>query len=169
LNCVVTMKKCFYASVWIKILLILGALLALILDPMVFTYVERNTYAFKKNKTSNQVDQSKIYQAGRYAWGITYTSVAFPSTYQHLKFRGSDLTIYTGTGLTFSIEMDLFFKIEPQNLRTIYSTFGKNYMTRFRDASCASLKNSAPHFGVNEFIFNRSQIVAFMFDRLTPI
>ena len=148
------------------ILASIGLLLMLILVPLSFSYVEWDEMAFKKNVLTNVVDDSQVYLSGRYLWGPTFEALTFPRTFQLIQYRNNDLLIFSGKGLEFSIEIDVYYKLDPQKLQQIFSNFGTNYHERFKDAIRASLKNSAPLYSVDDYITKREEIIQFMFVEL---
>jgi len=136
----------------------LGVLLLVILLPLSFTYVDYNEVAFKKSTTDNKVDTTRSYHTGRYFWGLTTTAVRFPSVYQHISYREDDLLVFSKQGLEFSLECDVFYRLEEMYLPEIFSEFGVAFSSRLYDAIRASIKNTAPEFEVNDYLKNRTEI-----------
>lgn len=148
-------------------LFVVVVLFLLIFLPSSFSYVEWNQLAFKKNTLSNTVERSEVFTNGRYFWGVTQEPLTFPSIYQNISYRGNDLSVFAGSedqnnsaaaGLEFSIECNVYYRLLPENLKEIFNDFGTAYHDRFVDAIKASIKNTAPEFGVDDYVENRQTI-----------
>jgi len=120
-----------------------------------FAYVEHNEYAFKKNTTSNKVDTSKVYTNGRYLWGFNFQKVVFPKLYQREKLT---LSVANQEGVAVEITVSFLYRLEEDQLSTIYQTYGTNYETTLKSLASAAVRNSAVDFGVDTFLTDRSSI-----------
>ena len=151
-------------KVWVpaSVLLIIGVILTVALVPPSFSYVGYNELAFKKNTISNKVDNSTVYENGRYFWGVSVEPLTFPSKYQLIAYKGNDLLIFSTIGTEFPIEVDVYWKFANENLAKIFGKFGKDYNKPFTDKIKASIKNTAPKFTVDQYIANRSYIAETM-------
>lgn len=147
-------------------LLITGVILMIILLPLSFAYIEYNEIAFKKNTISNRVDTSEVYANGRHMWGPAYDKIAFTSTYQLESFSGTELSVFSSNGLDFPIEVDVYYKLEPENLALIFDDVGTAYEERLRALIESSLKNTATKFEVDDYVTNRTNITQAMYDGL---
>jgi len=130
----------------------------ILLVPLSFSYVDYDKNAFKKNTMTNKVNTDDVYTNGRYFWGINYRPVTFPRFYNKIELRGNDILIFSDNGLEFSIECDLFYKLDPGNLSNIFTKFGNNYHSRIVDEIKASIKNTGPQYSVEKYILNMSVI-----------
>lgn len=145
-----------------------GILMMLIMLPESFSYVNWDELAFQKNTLSNTVDRETVYTNGRYFWGLSTEPLTFPSIYQKISYRGNDLLVFAGSGddanntaqagLEFGIECDVFYRLQPENLKEIFNDFGTAYHERFVDSIKASIKNTAPEFTVDDYILRRQDI-----------
>jgi regulator of protease activity HflC (stomatin/prohibitin superfamily) len=153
-------------KVGLIIVTIIGLLLLVILLPLSFTYVEYDEYAFKKSTVDNKVDTGKTYKTGRYFWGLTRTAVTFPSTYQYITYRERDVQVFSADGLVFNLDVDIYYKLEEENLPNIFKTYGLLWKDRLIDTIKAALKNKAAEYTVDEYIRNRTQLSGEFLTRL---
>eukprot|EP01006_Ploeotia_vitrea_P047917 TRINITY_DN67176_c11_g9_i1.p1 TRINITY_DN67176_c11_g9~~TRINITY_DN67176_c11_g9_i1.p1 ORF type:complete len:310 (-),score=13.40 TRINITY_DN67176_c11_g9_i1:258-1187(-) len=144
----------------VGVLCCIGCLLLVILLPLSFQYVERNTWAFKRNSLTNDVDTDTVYEAGRYFWGVGRGTVSFPSTFQHIEFVGKEgLTVFTETGLELLLDVSFQYRLQRDNLDKLFSDFGRAYTAQIENVARASLRNEAPQFSIEQYITDRSAVV----------
>lgn len=150
-------SACGCVVFWVIFGLIIGSI----------SYVEWNELAFQKNTLSNVVDKDQVYTNGRYFWGPSITKLTFPSIFQKISYRGNDLLVFAGgedenntaaAGLEFGIECDVYYRLNPDDLKEIFNDFGTAYHERFVDTIKASIKNTAPEFSVDDYVNNRQEI-----------
>lgn len=144
--------------VCIVILLIITILLTCILVPLHFSYVDYDELAFQKDTLNNDVDESQVYDGGRYGWGITKRPLKFPGVFQRIAYRGNDLLVFADNGLEFRIEGDLWYHLNETNLSDIYGDMQRNYEPQFRDAAKSAIKNTATQFSAEDFFQNRELV-----------
>lgn len=118
-----------------------------------FTYVEYNEYAFKKSTTTNKVDQSEVYDNGRYLWGFNHKKVVFPKLFQ---LQELNLSVANEEGVMINIAVSFWYRLPKEDLSSIYSRYGTNYQTQLNSIARAAVRNTAVDFSVNRFLDNRS-------------
>ena len=149
-----------------------GLLIAIIGIPTSFFYIGYNEYAFQKNTLTNFVDTTTVYTEERQFWGWFREKISFDKTYQVVSFRGDDLMVFSRgneegeTGIEFSIDCDVFYRLGTENLSSIYTDMALTYPDRIKDEIFASIKKSAPKFSLPEYFSKRPEIEQTMLDDL---
>lgn len=152
--------------IWpISILLSIGLLLLVILLPMSFSYIERDEMGFKKNTVSNNVDKSKVYLNGRYFWGVGKTPVTFPATYKFVELSG--INVFVSGGQTMQVSAQFYYRLKPATLAQLYETYGLAYEDRIESIAKAEIRNAAALFSVDQYIMDRKNITAILFNRVS--
>jgi len=151
------------ACVWIVGGIIFGiiAIVSIILISLSFSYVEYNELAFKKNKTTNEVDNSQVYTNGRYFWGVGYSAFTFPSTAITESFTDDGkgaLSIFTEAGLSVKIECSFQYRLIPEELADLFDRYGISYGQQVVNIARSILKNVAPGFTTEQYYSQRKQI-----------
>jgi len=118
-----------------------------------FVYVEYDEYAFKKSTTTNKVDQSEVYDNGRYLWGFNHKKVVFPKLFQ---VQELNLSVANEEGVSVNIAVSFWYRLPKEDLSAIYSRYGTNYKTQLNSIARAAVRNTAVDFSVNQFLNNRS-------------
>eukprot|EP00484_Ammonia_sp_Unknown_P026546 CAMPEP_0197031546 /NCGR_PEP_ID=MMETSP1384-20130603/10526_1 /TAXON_ID=29189 /ORGANISM="Ammonia sp." /LENGTH=279 /DNA_ID=CAMNT_0042461089 /DNA_START=118 /DNA_END=957 /DNA_ORIENTATION=+ len=118
-----------------------------------FVYVEYDEYAFKKSTTTNKVDQSQVYDNGRYLWGFNHKKVAFPKLFQ---LQELNLSVSNVEGVSVNVAISFWYRLPKEDLSKIYSTYGTNYETQLVSIARAAVRNTAVIFSVNQFLNNRT-------------
>jgi len=118
-----------------------------------FVYVEYDEYAFKKSTTTNKVDQSQVFDNGRYLWGFNHKKVAFPKLFQ---LQELNLSVSNVEGVSVNVAISFWYRLPKEDLSKIYSTYGTNYETQLVSIARAAVRNTAVIFSVNQFLNNRT-------------
>jgi len=149
------------------IVLAIGILLTLILVPLSFTYIPKNSIGFKRSTTSNTVDLGAVYGNGRYFWGLGYSSVTFPATLQRVALtRGDRLSVFTDSGQTLFFDTVFYYRLDPTQLGKMYTDFGSSYATRISAIARAALRNAATNNSVDSYISNRQNVSDSLYEAL---
>lgn len=78
-----------------------------------FAYVEYDEYAFKKSTTTNKVDQSEVYDNGRYLWGFNHKKVVFPKLFQ---VQELNLSVANQEGVSVNIAVSFWYRLPKDDL-----------------------------------------------------
>lgn len=145
-----------------------GVLLTLILVPLSFQYISRNTMGFKKSTTTNSIDLSVVFHNGRYHWGLGKTAVTFPSAFVKVSLTGdAKLSVFTETGQTLTFESVFFYRLVPSKLRLMYINFGTNYHQRVVAVAKAALRNAAADVLMDQYINDRANVTSILYAALS--
>eukprot|EP01084_Bolivina_argentea_P104357 186865_1 len=120
-----------------------------------FVAVDWDEYAFKKSTITNTVDQSQVYDVGRYVWGFEHTKVSFPALFQLVELS---LDVSNSEGVSVEIDVSFCYKLPKDNLSDIYSKYGLNYHNQITSYARAAVRNTAGSFSVNDFLAKRGEI-----------
>lgn len=134
--------------------ILLGALL-----PPSYAYVDYDEMALVRSTTSGLVDTTRILEAGRHYVGLLSTLERFPTTLQHMN---DSLLVFAQSGLEFTIDVDLWYRLDPLRLGDLYRKLGRSYVTRVRDTMRTTIKNTATAHTVADFIAARESVVRSM-------
>jgi regulator of protease activity HflC (stomatin/prohibitin superfamily) len=141
------------------VLSFIAFLLIVILVPLHFSYIDRQEYGMKRNNVNNNIDRSTVYENGRYAWGVSYGAVTFPSHKIRIAFTGSDaLSVFTESGQVIFVEFIFYYKIDKSTVPQLYDAFGLAYENRIVSISRAELRNAAPQFVLDNYTSNRQGV-----------
>jgi regulator of protease activity HflC (stomatin/prohibitin superfamily) len=110
------------------------------------------------------VDQSKVYENGRYCWGFDHTKVSFPRLFQLVDL---DLSVANKEGVSINIDMSFWYRLPKDRLSDIYSKYGTSYDTQITSVSKSIVRNTAVQFSVNDFLLKRSEIRAAMAENIS--
>lgn len=147
----------------------IGALLILILVPLHFSYVDRNNYALKRNSVTNDIDRSQVYTNGRFAWGVSFGPVLFPSSKIRVAFtfaNGLALSVFTESGQTINVEFVFYYRIIKASVPQLYDAFGLAYESRIVSIARAELRNAAPQFVLENYTQHRQNVADGFFNNL---
>lgn len=144
--------QCVAWSVGCSFVIFLTLMIMLITS---FVYVEYDEFAFKKSTTTNKIDQSEVYQNGRYLWGFDHTKVPFPKLFQRQELS---LSVANEEGVAVVIAVSFWYRLPKEHLSDIYSAYGLEYSTQMTSIARAAVRNSAVAFSVDEFLTNRSEV-----------
>ena len=99
-------------KVWVpvSVVLFIGVILTIALVPASFSYVEYDELALKKNTVSNKVDNSIVYENGRYFWGVSVEPLTFPSKYQLISNPSEYSFLTSGKPLLLYLRPHLRYK-----------------------------------------------------------
>lgn len=134
------------------------ALLLVILLPSSFMYVSYNEYVFIKNKFTNTVHTDRVYTNGRYYILPHYEKITFPRDFQRLEF--SSLNVADKEEKRFVINVDVYYRLHPDNLKNIYNNFGLNFESQIRSVCESTIKNTTPKFTLQQYLIKRNNITA---------
>ena len=138
-------------------------LLLIILLPISFMYVSFDEYAFIRNKLTNTVDTSFVYENGRYYVLPHNEAVVFPRDYQVINMS---LSVSDKEEKGFFIEVAVHYRLNKGTLANIYNEFGTNYETQIRSLIESIIKNIAPQFTLDEYLNKRANITRTINDQL---
>lgn len=145
----------------------IGLLLILILVPLHFSYIDRQQYGLKRNTVTNDIDRSKVYSTGRYAWGVSFSSVGFPSNKIRISFTGNNaLSVFTESGQVIYVEFVFYYRIVKDDVPKLYDAFGLAYENRIVSIARAELRNAAPQFVLDNYTLNRQSVADGYFNYL---
>ena len=151
------------------VLSVICVLLILILVPLHFSYVERQEYALKRNTITNEVERSPVYDTGRWAWGVSYSAVAFPSNKIRVEFLGKNaLSVFTESGQVIFVEFVFYYRIRRDRLGALYEEFGRAYESRIVTFARAQLRNAAPNFVLEDYTTKRPEVARGYYNQMAP-
>jgi regulator of protease activity HflC (stomatin/prohibitin superfamily) len=141
------------------VLSFIAFLLIVILVPLHFSYVDRQQYGMKRNNVNNNIDRSTVYENGRYAWGVSFGAVTFPSNKIRIQFTGNEaLSVFTESGQVIFVEFIFYYRIEKSTVPQLYDAFGLAYENRIISIARSELRNAAPQFVLDNYTSNRQNV-----------
>jgi len=108
--------------------------------------------------------EKKTFTSGIHLLGIGHYFLKFPTTVQSLEFsnnRGADLPTIncrTQDGLTLSLEVSYQFRIQQENLYSIYMRFGTDYKTYLLRETIDAISDVATRYPSVQFFTDRFPI-----------
>lgn len=129
--------------------------LLIILLPISFMYVNFDEYAFIRNKLTNTVDTSTVYENGRYYVLPHREKVVFPRDYQVFNMS---LSVSDKEEKGFFMGVVVYYRLNKERLADLYTAFGFNYETQINSIIESNVKNIAPQFTLNEYLNKRANI-----------
>merc|ERR1740129_1392250 len=89
------------------------SLMLLIMLITSFNYVEYDELAFKRSTTYNKVDQSEVYDNGRYVWGFNHEKVSFPKLFQSEELT---LSVANKEGVMVNLDVSFWWRLDEDDL-----------------------------------------------------
>merc|ERR1711871_1440168 len=139
-------------------------LMICIMVPASFQYVNYNEYALKRNSVTHTVDFDKVYDMGRYFWGLGKTTMTFPRNFIFVDFGGNDggsneLSVFDAKGLEITLKSSFEYRILKDKLVDLYRTYGLGYEAQIINEARSIIKNMASErYNVEDYFQKRKQI-----------
>lgn len=144
-------------------LLVTALLLTMIMVPLSYTYIEWNEFGFKKNTLDNEVDINEVFGPGRYHWGLTYSAVIFPSTYQA---ENLSVLVFTRAGIEVALDVAFQWRYTHELLPYAYGEFGLEVADAVLTFAESELKNVGPEFDTNQYFRERTRVAQRLYEAL---
>lgn len=167
-----TMKKSQRVSLYITsaCLLCVGSLLILILIPLSFSKLDYNMAGLLQQKSTGEFDLSRVYgPGGLYFIGPDYTFKEFPMSLQTFDQRIS-VWSKSGThdaGSTLLLDISFQYVLKQSELGNLYTEYAGQYAPMVHSYALDAIKNTAPLFGVDEYLTSREVVEATLRQNVT--
>lgn len=122
------------------------------------------------NNFNKVAHTDRVYSPGRYFIGPFNRFLLFPTTAQNIEFnragdtieavgaRSPPLTTRTEDGLSLDLQVSLQYKLQFENIGTLYHDFNMNYEQVFSGKVRSILINSAAQYRATELWMKRAQV-----------
>jgi regulator of protease activity HflC (stomatin/prohibitin superfamily) len=132
--------------------------------------VQFNEIAFLK-AWGQSIDQTKVFDQGRYMVGFWNEFVTFPATVIDLQLK--ELQVFSSSegddaGTTLNIDVGVQYVLNPDRLSDLFDIGGQTgFITQIEAEAIETIKNAAPEFSADEYLTERRDIEAIFKERLT--
>jgi regulator of protease activity HflC (stomatin/prohibitin superfamily) len=141
-------------------LFLIAVIVVCVTVPLSYHYIEYDEMAFNKD-IYGTTDFSKVLHQQRLFLPLTHTVVKFPTTYRpvsYLKSDGTNLRIFSDTGLEFDIDVVFYYRLIDTNLTFVYRTYNKNYNDQIVNIAKSVIKDTAVHYSSDDYVSKRLEI-----------
>lgn len=142
--------------------LALGCLLAIILIPMSFSKIEYYEAGLRQQKSSGRLSYDKVYDAGNYMIGPDFEFKKFPINLQLFNQRVAVWSKSGGddAGATINLDISFQYRIRSADIPQLYQKVAMSYEPLVVTYALDAIKNTAPLYGVDQYLTQRSIIEA---------
>lgn len=142
--------------------LALGCLLAIILIPMSFSKIEYYEAGLRQQKSSGRLSYDKVYDAGNYMIGPDFEFKKFPINLQLFDQRVAVWSKSGGddAGATINLDISFQYRIRSADIPQLYQKVAMSYEPLVVTYALDAIKNTAPLYGVDQYLTQRSIIEA---------
>jgi len=140
----------------------IGLLLMVILLPLSFTKLEYYEAGLLAQKSTGSVDLDEIYDSGNHFIGPDFMFKTFPINIQSFDQRLDVWSKSGGTdaGATITLDVSFQYRIRKESIADLYRKVATGYEPLVKTYALDSIKNTAPLFGVDEYLTQRPKIEA---------
>mmetsp|Transcript_4957 Transcript_4957/g.15703 ORF Transcript_4957/g.15703 Transcript_4957/m.15703 type:complete len:314 (-) Transcript_4957:60-1001(-) len=152
-------QGCYSCS---AVLCTLGGILILILMPMSWVKVEYYQGCLKTQRSTGKVDRSTVWRTGNHLIGPDYVFRCYEISSQNFNERLSVWSRSSESDAGSSLELDVSFQyaMDVKRLGDLYSKVALDFEGLVASKAIDALKNTAPLFGVDQFLTQRPLIEA---------
>jgi len=142
--------------------LALGCLLTIILIPMSFSKIEYYEAGLRQQKSSGRLSYDKVYDAGNYMIGPDFEFKKFPINLQLFNQRVAVWSKSGGddAGATINLDISFQYRIRSADIPQLYQKVAMSYEPLVVTYALDAIKNTAPLYGVDQYLTQRSIIEA---------
>jgi len=138
----------------------IGLFLIVLLIPLGHSKVEYYETGLKMQRSTSQVDRSVTYGTGNHFIGPDYTFRKFQTS---LNYFEQSMEVWTRSGdddagTSVEITVSFQYKLRKDNLGDLYSLVALNYEPLVKSKAIDSIKNTAPLFGVDSYLTQRTRV-----------
>lgn len=138
----------------------IGSVLIVILLPLSFSRVEYYQGCLKTQRSTGKVDRDQVWRTGNHLIGPDYTFRCFPVAAQNFNQRLSvwSKSSLVDAGSSLTLDVSFQYKLIPSKLGALYNIVTLDFESLIRTKSIDAIKNTAPLFGVDQFLTQRSYV-----------
>lgn len=140
----------------------IGLLLFVILLPLSFTKLEYYEAGLLQQKSTGTTDTDKVWEAGNHFIGPDFTFKKFPISIQLFNQR-LDVWSKSGgadAGATLTLDISFQYKIRKNEIPALYQKVALDFEPLVVTYALDAIKNTAPLYGVDEYLTSRPKIEA---------
>jgi len=139
-----------------------GCLLIVILLPLSFSKIEYYEAGLLAQKSTGKVNTDKVYEAGNHFIGPDFEFKTFPISLQLFDQRVSVWSKSGGddAGATLILDISFQYKIRKEQIGQLYEKVAMSFEPLVVTFALDAIKNTAPRFGVDEYLTKRPVIEA---------
>lgn len=150
---------CGYACI---ALVFFPVLLAVILLPMSFQYVEYYQYGLLRSKSTGVTALKQVYAPGRYMFGPDKDFKVFKASAHHVKLR--DVSVVSSDKLSTLVDVEYVYTLKKDRLIQLHNTYERSYQPVVEARVLDTIKNTAPNHTTADFFENRAAVAADLFN-----
>jgi len=137
-----------------------GCLLTVILLPLSFSKIEYYEAGLLAQKSTGQVNIDKVYGPGNHFVGPDFTFKTYPISLQLFDQRVSVWSKSGGddAGATLDLDISFQYKIRSAEIGKLYEKVAMSFEPLVVTFALDAIKNTAPNFGVDEYLTKRQII-----------
>merc|ERR1711934_821062 len=157
---------CYY---FCSCLFVIGVLLIIILIPMSLSRLEFYEAGLLARKSTGTIDREKVWGSGLHFVGPDFHFKIFPTKLQQFSQRVS-VWSKSGTGdagTTLDLDISFQYAIRQSDIGKLYSKVALQYKPLITSYAQDAIKNTAPLFGVDDYLNSRTVIEKTMMANVT--
>lgn len=143
-------------------LAITAVLMAVILIPISFSYLEYYEYGLVQHKITGSVDTTDVYSSGRYLIGPGRRFIKYQADSHYVYFDELSVFSKAGTnesiGLEFLIDVDLTYFLIQDEIGALHKELSRNYNTVVESRARDAIKNVAIYVTFTEYFQDRKAV-----------
>lgn len=123
--------------------------------------VTTQEYGVKWNAVTKTLDDSQVYQAGRWYVGVGGSFTKYPRQYQYVEFSSSgrnSLDVWSKDGQQVYVEASFYYSIKPAKVLDIFYLYNQNLHQVVTGLAAETIRDVAVSFDTIDFFTNRSAI-----------
>lgn len=147
----------------------IGCLLILILVPMAFEKIEYYEAGLLQQKSTGEINTDEVYSSGNYFIGPDFEFKTFPVSLLLFDQRISVWSKSGGAdaGATLNLDVSFQYRIRKDDIGKLYKKVAMSYEPLIQTFALDAIKNTAPLYGVDEYLTKRSVIEQNFQDNVT--
>jgi len=141
----------------------------IVLIAVSFATLEPDEYGLDFNGVTQHVDETTLYEEGRYFLGLGHSFIVLPRTVQTNEI--ANVQVRTVDGLVVSLSASYQWRLprSAEVVAGVYFLFKDEYSRAFDKIASNLVRDVAARWGAFDFYFNRTQIQSAMRDELDKV
>ncbi len=115
-------------------------------------------------RSTGEVDTSKVYSSGRYGVGVDYTFKAFRADSQFSVLN--DLAVFTRDRLEVLMDVTFQYFLRPNELKPLHDAYDQQYHEIIVSRAESVIKATSPTFNTTDYFINRAMVEEVLANRL---
>jgi len=138
---------------------------SVILFAVSFGTLEPTECGIRYNNNLVTIDESRVYNNGRYFLGLGISFIKFPMDLQHITYIGNTSTAEDGAlwawskeGQLLNFDIDFWYRLDRQYILNIYHRYGTDWGTVLNKIAVDAIKQIVVLYTAEDFFNKRNQI-----------